>query len=109
MDMLSTFKRDFIWLLPLSLGLGAVLSFIQPGTWLFGWLEFSFLFLLCFLLLTVSAQWAGGASTTLSVNKILAWMLAIAFALRFFGGVATYLALPVDGFADEDTRMGRRE
>ena len=30
-------------------------------------------------------------------------MVALAFALRFVGGVTTYLVLPIDGFDDEDT------
>ena len=86
-------QRNFLWILPLSLILGAVLSALQPGNWLIGWLGFSFLFLLTFSLLTLSTKWAGG-------GKILAWMVALAFALRFAGGVATYLALPVNGFQD---------
>jgi hypothetical protein len=98
--------RDFIWILPLSLGLGAVLSALQPGSWLIGWLGFSFLFLLAFSLLTLSTKWAGGASTTLSANTTLAWMVALAFGLRFVGGVATYLALPVNGFSDADDKAG---
>ena len=100
-------KRDFLWILPLSLGLGAVLSSLQPfdqtqgkpGNWLVGWLGFSFLFLLSFSLLTLSTKWADG-------GKTLAWMVALAFALRFVGGVATYLVLPIDGFDDEDDRAG---
>lgn len=100
-------QRDFIWILPLSLGLGVVLSFLQPfdqtqgksGNWLIGWLAFSFLFLLSFSLLTLSTRWAGG-------GKTLAWMVALAFALRFVGGVTTYLVLPIDGFSDEDDKAG---
>jgi hypothetical protein len=93
-------QRDLLWILPLSLGLGAVLSFLQPGNWLVGWLGFSVLFFLCLWLLTLSTRWADG-------GKTLAWMVALAFALRFVGGVATYLLLPVDGYAnDEDDRAG---
>jgi hypothetical protein len=92
-------NRDFLWILPLSLGLGTILSFLQLGSWLIGWLGFSFLFFLSFLLLTLSIKWAGGGRT-------LAWMVALAFALRFVGGVATYLVLPVNGFDDEDDRAG---
>ena len=92
-------KRDFIWVVPLSLALGVVLSLLQPGNWLSGWLGFSFLFLLSISLLTMSARWAGG-------GKSLIWMIALAFALRFAGGVGTYLALPVNGFEDADDRAG---
>ena len=88
-------RRDFLWILPLSLGLGAVLSSLQPGNWLIGWLGFSFLFLLSFALLTLSTKWAGG-------GKTLAWMVALAFTLRFVGGVVTYLALPVYGYVDDE-------
>ena len=97
-------QRDFIWILPLSLGLGAVLSALQAGNWLIGWLGFSFLFLLTFSLLTLSTRWAGGRCPRR--EKTLAWMVALAFALRFVGGVATYLVLPVNGFDDEDDKAG---
>ena len=92
-------QRDFLWILPLSLGMGTVLSFLQAGNWLIGWLGFSFLFFLCFLALTLSIKWAGG-------GKAIAWMVAFAFALRFAGGIATYLLLPVNGYDDEDDRAG---
>ncbi len=92
-------QRDLLWILPLSLGMGAVLSSLQPGNWLVGWFGFSLLLLLCFFSLTLSTKWAGG-------GKTLAWIVALAFALRFAGGVATYLALPVNGHTDEDDRAG---
>jgi hypothetical protein len=92
-------QRDFLWILPLSLGFGAVLSALQPGNWLIGWLGFSFLFLLAFSLITLSTRWANG-------GKTLAWMVALAFALRFAGGVATYLVLPINGFEDADDKAG---
>ena len=110
-------QRDFLWILPLSLGLGAVLSALQPGSWLIGWLGFSFLFLLTFSLLTLSTRWANDEassfdtplkehSSLLNPRRILAWMVALAFALRFVGGVATYLVLPINGFDDEDDKAG---
>lgn len=97
--MKHLFRRDFLWIFPFPLLLGAVLSFLQPGNWYLGWLGFSLLFFLCISLLVLSARWAGG-------GKTVAWMAAIAFTLRFAGGVATYLALPVDGFDDADDRAG---
>jgi len=87
--------KDLTWSVPLALMLGAGFSFIQQG----GWLAFSFLFLLAFLLLTFSIRWAGAA-------KPLAWMVALAFGLRLLAGVAPYLLLPIDGFSDEDDRAG---
>jgi len=109
-------QRDFIWVLPLSLGLGAVLSSLQPGNWLIGWLGFSFLFLLCISLLVLCTRWAGSGSLDtplekhsglLDHQKVLIWMVALAFVLRFVGGVVTYLALPVYGYVDdEDQSVG---
>ena len=86
--MKNRIQRDLLWIAPLSLGLGAVFSLLQSGNWLIGWLGFSFLFTLSFSLLTLAAKWADG-------GKILAIMVALAFILRFTGGVTTYLALPV--------------
>ncbi|MEK6752832.1 MAG: hypothetical protein AABZ00_11270 [Chloroflexota bacterium] len=93
-------QRDFLWIAPLSLGLGALLASLQPGSWFVGLLGFSTLFLLSLSLLVISTKWAGS-------GKTLAWMVALAFALRFIGGVATYFALPVYGYVnDEDQSAG---
>ncbi|MCB0120366.1 MAG: hypothetical protein KDD72_15135, partial [Anaerolineales bacterium] len=88
-------KRDLMWSLPLSLAAGAGLSSTQPGNWFIGWLGFSFLFLLSLFLLATSIRWAGG-------GKMLAWMVALALALRFIGGVTTYLTLPILGYVDDE-------
>jgi len=102
-------------MLPTALTLGAALSFLQNGIWLIGWLGFSFLMLLSIFLLSFSVGWANNSLDTprekhsgLSrQQKTLAWMVALAFALRFIGGVTTYLVLPVNGYADdEDDRAG---
>ncbi|MBN8579403.1 MAG: glycosyltransferase family 39 protein [Anaerolineae bacterium] len=92
-------KRDWVWILPISLALGAGLSFIQPGDWLIGWLAFSILFMLSGMLLIASVRWAGA-------GKALMWMVILAFALRFGGGVSTYLLLPVLGHEDTDDQSG---
>ena len=103
-------QRDLLWILPLALGLGAILSFLQPGGWLIGWFGFFLLFFLSLFLLTLSTKWAAGASglphEPLNSGKTLARMVALAFALRFAGGVATYLVLPINGFSDADDRAG---
>ncbi len=91
--------RDFIWILPLSLLLGAGLASLQPGNWFIGWAGFSFLFLLSFFILTLATRWAGG-------GKVLAWMVALAFFLRIATGVATYLLLPVNGYNEPDDKAG---
>jgi hypothetical protein len=92
-------RLDFLWILPLSLVVGAALSSLQAGDWLIGWLGFSLLLFLCLLLLTLATKWAGA-------DSILVWMVALAFVLRFAGGVATYLILPINGFDDADDRAG---
>jgi len=92
-------QRHLLWILPLSILLGAVLSFLQGGDWLTGWLAFSFLFLLSFILFTLSVGWAGA-------GKALVWMVALAFGLRLAGGAATYLLLPTQGYDEPDDRAG---
>ncbi|MCZ2127926.1 MAG: hypothetical protein LC099_09170 [Anaerolineales bacterium] len=87
--------RDLLWLVPLSLAAGAALTSVQAGSPLVGGWAFSSLFFLAAWTLTVATRWAGG-------GKILAWMVALAFALRLLGGVGAYLLLPVYGYADDE-------
>ena len=94
-----TLRRHLLWIIPSALLAGALLSFLQGGPWLGGFLAFSFLFFLAFLLLTLSLLWAGG-------GRVLVWMTVLAFGLRFAGGVATYLLLPTYGFDDPDDQAG---
>ena len=63
-DMKNFTQRDLIWILPLSLEIGAVLSFLKAGNWLVGWLGFFFLFLLTFSLLTLFTKCANGGLDT---------------------------------------------
>jgi len=97
--MKSLIFRDLFWVVPVSFGLGAVLSSIQLGNWLKGWLAFSVLLLIALLLFAYLHQWAGGGRT-------LAWMVTLAFALRLATGVGVYLALPLDGYEEPDDRAG---
>lgn len=93
-------QRDLLWCIPSSLAAGAALSALQPGNWLIGWLGFTLLFFLSFFLLCYFFRWANG-------GKTIAWMLALAFGLRFLGGVSTYLALPIFGHTgDEEQSAG---
>ena len=92
-------SRRLLWMLPVSLLLGAVLSFLQPGNWLVGWLAFSALLLLSLWLFSTLHRWAGS-------GNVLAWMVALTFALRLLVGVGIYLALPVNGYDDVDDRAG---
>ena len=92
-------KTDLFWMLPLALVLGAGLSFIQPGNWLVGFISFSLILFLSFWLFVISLKWA-------SAGKMLAWILALTFALRLFVGVGLYLGLPVYGHEDKDDQAG---
>src|SRR5688572_24721668 len=91
-------RKDFYWMIPSVLILGAILSVVQLGNWFIGWISFSFLFLISFLLLNIFTKWSG--------NKTLIWIVALAFFLRFAGGVITYLTLPILGYEDEDDQAG---
>ena len=97
-------KTDFLWIIPLSLALGAGLTFLQPGNWLIGLASFSFLFLLSFSLFTFSIRWA--ASSSLSTGKTLANILALTFGLRLLVGVSLYVFLPLYGHDEVDDRAG---
>src|SRR5687767_12363706 len=92
-------KTDLLWAFPPALGLGAVLSSLQPGSWLLGFISFSFLFLLSFTLLTLSVKWA-------NTGRTLAWIVAIAFALRLLVSLSLYFGLPVFGYEDADDKAG---
>src|SRR5512141_625637 len=92
-------KNDLLWIVLLTLVLGAGLSSLQPGNWLIGFASFSFLFLLFFLLFTVSFRRAG-------TGKTLAYIIACTFALRFLVGVSLYVFLPIYGHEDADDKAG---
>lgn len=87
-------KQDLVWILPLALALATVTASVQGG----GWLGFSFLFLLSLTLLASSTRWAGRDTRPALQN--LAWIVALAFALRLAGGIAAHELLPVYGYAD---------
>jgi len=92
-------SRRLLWMIPVSLCLGALLSFLQPGSFWIGWLSFSFILLLSFYLFTLLHRWAGNGRT-------LAWMIVLAFAFRLIIGVGVYLALPIDGYNEVDDKAG---
>jgi hypothetical protein len=91
--------KDLYYIVPVSLALSAGLASIQAGNWWIGFISFSFLFLLSFSLLTFFLSWANAGRT-------LAWIIVLAFCLRFGVGVALHLTLPIYGHADEDDRAG---
>lgn len=91
--------RDFLFVLLVSLALGAGLSFLQPGSWWIGWLGFSALLLMGLVALVVVWRWAGG-------GKALAWMTGLALLLRLASGIAIYIALPINGHDSPDDKAG---
>jgi len=93
------FPKDLLWTIPASLLLGAWLASVQDGKWWVGWLGFFVLLLGGSSALVAATRWA-------SAGKTLAWIVALAFILRFAGGVATYLILPIHGYMDEDDQAG---
>jgi hypothetical protein len=93
------FWRDLIWIVPLSLALGAALALVQSGDWLIGWLAFSGVLLAGSLALTVFWRWAGG-------QHALFWMIALALLLRLVSGIALYVFLPVYGYDNVEDQAG---
>ena len=92
-------KTEVFWLLPLALALGAILSSLQPGNWLLGFIAFSFIILLLSMLLIASYRWSTSMRT-------LGFIISLAFALRLIVGITLYLALPVYGHNDVDDKAG---
>ena len=94
-----TALKDFLYILPVSLGLGAWVSTIQGRDWLTGFLAFSFLFLLSFILLKIAYNWTNS-------GKILGYIIALTFLVRLVVGIGLHVTLPVYGHDDEDDRAG---
>ena len=86
--------RKLLWIIPVSFGLGAALSILQPGSFWIGWLSFSLTLLFSSFILAYLHRWANGGRT-------LAWMIALTFALRLLIGVGVHLVLPIDGYPDD--------
>lgn len=99
MNATNITRKDFIYIIPASLALGALLTSIQPGNWLIGLASFSFLFLLSFLLFILTLRWANAGRTLTSI-------LALAFFLRLAVGMTLHLGLPTWGHDDDDDRAG---
>ncbi len=105
--------KDFFYVIPASLLLGAWFSATQKGNWLTGFLSFSFLFLLSFVLLSATYRWAlrtSGLETTAkngrSASRVLGWLVALAFLLRLGLGMSLYVALPFYGHDNPDSHAG---
>jgi hypothetical protein len=92
-------KADLKWMLPASVGFGALLAALQPEFFITGWLAFSLLFFLGLLALVALWRWAGGGRT-------LAWIIVLAFLLRMATGIALTTLLPVYGSGSEQSNDG---
>lgn len=91
--------KDLLYIIPASLVLGAGLASMEPGSRWIGFTSFSLLFLLSFSLLKFFSSWSNG-------GRALAWIVALAFFLRFGVGVGLHVSLPIYGHEDEDDRAG---
>src|SRR5271157_2864080 len=99
MQTKKLFLKDFLFILPASLILGAGLASLQAGAWWIGWLGFSALFIVGLIALVIAWRWA-------SAGKTLAWMIGLALFLRLASGGAVYIALPVNGHNVPDDKAG---
>ncbi len=99
MQTKKLFLKDFLFILPASLILGAGLASIQSGAWWIGWLGFSALFIVGLIALVIAWHWGEGGNT-------LAWMIGLALLLRLAAGVAVYVALPINGHNSADDKAG---
>jgi hypothetical protein len=96
---MKTFLHDLRWMLPTSLGVGALLSALARGTWWIGWLVFSGLFFLGCCALVALWRWAGGGRT-------LGVMLLLAVILRLGLGVSLTFLLPAFGTGSRLQKYG---
>src|SRR5574337_936524 len=105
--------KDFLFILPASLTLGAGLAALQSGSYWIGWLGFSVLLFLGLAALVTAWRWACTAKSSQRElgrswegGKTLAWMTALALLLRLMAGVAVYIALPINGYNVPDDKAG---
>jgi len=87
---MKSYLRDLIWILPVSLGAGGLLSTLSPGLWWIGWLGYSLILIPGLFSLAALWRWAGEGRT-------LGVMLLLAFLLRLGLGVALTYLLPAYG------------
>jgi hypothetical protein len=87
---MKTLLRDLRWILPVSLGMGLLLSLPGPGTWWVSWLAFGLVIVLGLLALTVLWRSAGAPRT-------LILMLLLALLMRLITGLFFSYVLPIYG------------
>ena len=100
MKFKNFFLKDLFYVIPVSIILGVILSSLEDGSVVIGAFVFGALTFLALMTLIHACRWAGGERT-------LAWVTGIAVVLRIIAGVAPYILLPINGYADSpDDRAG---
>ena len=87
--------RDLLWILPISLVLGLVLSLLSPGIWWIGWLAYALLMALG--LWALALLWRSAEASTeqnRSQKRMLSLMLVLAVLLRMGLGMVFSTLLP---------------
>lgn len=85
--------------LVVGLLLGAGIAAVSPGLFWAGWPAAALLSAAAVYALLAAWQWAGG-------TRLLAWLTALAFALRLGLGLALSLGLPVYGYDEPEQNAG---
>lgn len=91
-------SKDFIYIIPVSLALGAWSASVQAGNWWIGFISSSFFSFLSLTILQFFNRW--------SSRRALGLILFLAFALRLLAGMSLHLGLPLYGHDDEEDRAG---
>ena len=91
--------RGLLFLVLTSVVVGGGLAALQPAPSSIGWLGSASLLLLGLTALFAVWRWSGG-------GKTMAWMIGLAVGLRLAAGVATYVALPLNGYDVPDDKAG---
>jgi hypothetical protein len=97
-NVMPVIKRLLLSLV-IALPLAVLLSWLSPGVYWRSLLAFTFLFWISAYFLLTSWRWAGK-------EKIMAWMILLAFFLRLGVGIALQKGLPVFGFDQEVQQKG---
>jgi len=79
--------------------LGAAVAALGPGSFWIGWLAASILCALALFFLLSAWTWAGG-------NRLLGWMVALAFLLRLVLGIGLSLAIAEWGYDNDCQNAG---
>ncbi len=98
---MKTVLRDMVWILPASLGLGAVLSALSGGRWVSGWLAFTLLLLLGFSAL--ASLWRNEKGIHAGMLGVV---ILVAFLVRLGLGMTLSFILPAFGANNPTDQAG---